>query len=77
MIERGYAAAPTADFSRGILEKSPQSLAVSRLPHVGWSDLGTPQRVMLRLAPKPGASRLPALAPAWALEPSPMRMPLP
>jgi len=67
MIERGYAAAPTADFSRGVLEKSPQSLAVSRLPHVGWSDLGTPQRVMLRLAPNLEPSRLSGWAPAWAL----------
>jgi mannose-1-phosphate guanylyltransferase len=81
MVERAYEAAPSADFSRGVLEKSARSLAVSRLPRVGWSDLGTPQRVVLRLAAYLEPSRLPGWTPTptptppWAFEGLPMRNP--
>jgi len=37
---------PTSDFSRGILERCPTWLGVSRLPGLTWSDLGTPRRVI-------------------------------
>ena len=64
-IRHAYALAPTADFSRSILELCPVPLAVSRVPGLTWSDLGTPERVarvLQRLGP----------APAWlgALEPT-------
>jgi mannose-1-phosphate guanylyltransferase len=48
-IERTYAQAPRADFSRVILEQCPPFLAVSPLPSVTWSDLGTPERVLQSL----------------------------
>ena len=35
-----------ADFSRTVLERCPSLLAVSPLPALTWSDLGTPRRVM-------------------------------
>jgi mannose-1-phosphate guanylyltransferase len=41
-----YALAPTANFSRTILEACPEFLAVSKLPELTWSDLGTPERVV-------------------------------
>lgn len=45
-IRQAYALTPTSDFSRGILERSPSCLAVSPLPRLTWSDLGTPHRVV-------------------------------
>jgi mannose-1-phosphate guanylyltransferase len=54
-VEREYRFAPRADFSQTILQGRPELLAVSPLPSVTWSDLGTPRMVMrtLRLmAPK-------------------------
>jgi len=57
-LERAYAAAPTADFSRAILEASSSFLAVSRLPDVGWSDWGTPERVA-------GSLRAAGISPPW------------
>lgn len=40
-----YADAPTLDFSRDILQSSPDLLRVLTVPPCGWSDLGTPRRV--------------------------------
>ena len=34
------------DFSKQVLSALPDRLAVLRLDNVGWSDLGTPERVM-------------------------------
>ncbi len=45
-IDRAYAAVPTADFSRSILQAFPSLLAVSALPALPWSDWGTPDRVL-------------------------------
>jgi mannose-1-phosphate guanylyltransferase len=44
--EREYAFTIKADFSRTILQGCPELLAVSPLPCVTWSDLGTPRMVM-------------------------------
>jgi mannose-1-phosphate guanylyltransferase len=44
-IQHGYALAPTANFSRSILEACPVPLAVSKVPALFWCDLGTPDRV--------------------------------
>lgn len=41
-----YARSPTIDFSRNILQRSTDSLRVLRVPPCGWSDLGTPRRVI-------------------------------
>ena len=41
-----YARSPTIDFSRDILQRSVDSLRVLRMPACGWSDLGTPKRVI-------------------------------
>jgi mannose-1-phosphate guanylyltransferase len=45
-IRHAYALAPTANFSRAILEACPQCLAVCKVPGLMWSDLGTPERVV-------------------------------
>jgi mannose-1-phosphate guanylyltransferase len=41
-----YARSPNIDFSRDILQRSTESLRVLRVPACGWSDLGTPHRVI-------------------------------
>lgn len=41
-----YARSPSIDFSREILQRSADSLRVLRVPACGWSDLGTPHRVV-------------------------------
>jgi mannose-1-phosphate guanylyltransferase len=45
-LRQAYELAPRANFSRAVLERSPQTLAVMRLSAVGWRDLGTPRRVI-------------------------------
>ncbi|WP_380603175.1 sugar phosphate nucleotidyltransferase [Steroidobacter flavus] len=40
-----YERAPPLDFSRDILQCSPELLRVLTVPPCGWSDLGTPRRV--------------------------------
>src|SRR5437867_5772081 len=45
-IRQAYALAPKSDFSRDVLVRCPPSLAVSLLPPLTWSDLGTPRRVV-------------------------------
>ena len=45
-VRQAYALAPTCDFSRAVLQECPPFLAVSRVPHVTWSDLGRPARVL-------------------------------
>jgi len=57
-VRQAYSLMPRANFSRAILEPCPSFLAVSALPHLTWSDLGTPRRVfdLLRRVP---------MRPAW------------
>jgi mannose-1-phosphate guanylyltransferase len=52
-----YAEMQSADFCRDILEKA-DSLHVARLPQCGWSDWGTPERVLESLAGTPEHARL-------------------
>jgi hypothetical protein len=61
-----WAVVPEANFSRAILAATPACLAVSRLPDVTWSDLGSPRRVMQII------TRL-GMTPAWAGEAVPGR----
>ena len=51
-LHQAYALMPSANFSRSVLEPCPSFLAVSALPRLTWSDLGSPRRVfeMLRHA---------------------------
>lgn len=48
-IHQGYALAPSASFSRAVLEAGLPFLAVSKLPPLTWSDWGTPERVLRSL----------------------------
>ena len=41
-----YEQLPALDFSRDILQRSPELLRVMTVPACGWSDLGTPRRVV-------------------------------
>lgn len=41
-----YARSPSIDFSRDILQRCIGSLRVLRVPACGWSDLGTPSRLL-------------------------------
>ena len=45
LLARLYRVIPAADFSRAVLEKA-RSLAVVRLHGGGWSDCGTPERLL-------------------------------
>jgi mannose-1-phosphate guanylyltransferase len=57
-VQQAYALAPSASFSRAVLEACPSLLAMRALPPLPWSDLGTPERVMRTL------KRL-GLSPPW------------
>jgi len=41
-----YEELPALDFSRDVLQRSPELLRVMTVPPCGWSDLGTPRRVV-------------------------------
>jgi mannose-1-phosphate guanylyltransferase len=43
--DQAYSSIPPGDFSKQVLSALPDRLAVLRLDNVGWSDLGTPERV--------------------------------
>ncbi len=45
-----YAVLAPGDFSKQVLSANTQNLAVLRLADVGWSDLGTPERVRAAMA---------------------------
>ncbi|HET8576581.1 MAG TPA: sugar phosphate nucleotidyltransferase [Methylomirabilota bacterium] len=45
-IRQAFGLVPTWDFSRSVLQECPPCLAVSKLPPIAWSDLGTPKRVL-------------------------------
>jgi mannose-1-phosphate guanylyltransferase len=45
-VRQAYELMPKANFSRAVLEACPEALAVSRLPRIVWSDLGSPHRLM-------------------------------
>jgi mannose-1-phosphate guanylyltransferase len=44
-VRQAYEPMPKASFSRSVLEARPAGLAVSRLPSIVWSDLGSPHRM--------------------------------
>lgn len=47
--DEAYASLTPGDFSKQVLSVSTEQLAVLRLGNVGWSDLGTPERVMFAM----------------------------
>ncbi len=55
--EELYASLPVRDFSRDVLQARTETLRVLRVPALGWSDLGTPQRLARCLARIGGARR--------------------
>jgi mannose-1-phosphate guanylyltransferase len=65
VVRRLYAALPSMDLSRDVLQRSTAFLSVVRVPPCGWSDLGTPDRLRQFLDRAPAASR-PTPAPAGA-----------
>jgi mannose-1-phosphate guanylyltransferase len=74
-IEAVYQTLPSVDFSRDVLERVTDRLAVVRVPPCGWSDLGTPDRVAKVLGQRdrsravaPGSARGRAPSLAHALE---------
>jgi len=70
VLEDLYEALASVDFSREILERDDAPLEVLAVPHCGWTDLGTPKRVVqtLRTAPwKPPADGRDAVAPYLSL----------
>lgn len=60
-VRQAYELMPRANFSKDVLEATGDALAVSRLPRIVWSDLGSPHRVMEAL------TRM-RIRPEWALE---------
>jgi mannose-1-phosphate guanylyltransferase len=46
-LENAYSRLPSLDFSREVLSKNSSKLAVIPVPECGWSDLGTPARLMM------------------------------
>jgi hypothetical protein len=58
-VQTLYDDLPKLDFSRDVLQGQEAALRVLTVPHCGWSDLGTPQRVAeaLRRSLDTGASR--------------------
>ena len=60
-VRQAYELMPRANFSKAVLETAGDTLAVSRLPRIVWSDLGSPHRVMEAL------TRM-RIRPEWALQ---------
>lgn len=49
-LDRVYGALPKVDLSHDVFARAPEALRVLRAPACGWTDLGTPQRVIECLA---------------------------
>ncbi len=61
ILDSAYLRVPSANFSADVLAAVPSMLAVSRMPAIGWSDWGTPDRVIATL-------RRRGLVPGWLQE---------
>ena len=61
-----YQRLPSIDFSRDIIEGQEAALRVVPVPHCGWTDLGTPQRVAETLRRLPQELHLRSPTPANA-----------
>jgi mannose-1-phosphate guanylyltransferase len=49
VFEQLYERLPSLDFSRDVLQPHESTLHVLPVPHCGWNDLGTPQRIGITL----------------------------
>lgn len=56
-LRAAYDGLTAADFSRDVLEQSTEHLAAATVPSCGWSDLGTPDRLMAFLTGRPAEGR--------------------
>lgn len=56
-LEALYATLPTSDFSREVLQGSEEHLRLEVVPPCGWTDLGTPERVLACLASADAGTR--------------------
>ncbi len=63
-----YAELPSTDFSRDVLQGDEQGLLLRRVPRCGWTDLGTPERVLecLRALGSPSTPEPTGAAPVLA-----------
>ena len=61
ILDSAYLRTPQANFSADVLAAVPGMLAVSRMPPIGWSDWGTPDRVIATL-------RSEGISPGWLEE---------
>lgn len=53
-LDRVYERMPPSSLSRDVLARVPKALGVVPLPGIGWSDIGTPERLArVRSAPRP------------------------
>jgi len=62
-LAAAYDDLPTVDFSRDVLGRSAASLRVLHVPPCGWTDLGTPRRVLECLRQQQVGGRAPHRAP--------------
>ena len=53
-----YDAFPTCDFSRDVLERMAERLAVVAAQPCGWTDIGTPDRLGRVFVAHPGVARM-------------------
>jgi mannose-1-phosphate guanylyltransferase len=58
-----YDSLPAGDFSREVLARCPEKLAVLRMDGAGWGDLGTPQGVLAAMRNQAPATPVPPTAP--------------
>ena len=61
-----YRELPVTDFSRHLLPGAETFLRVLRVGHCGWSDLGTPERLVKTLRSLPGNTRIRSMDPKIA-----------
>ena len=59
-MHHAYALAPTASFSRGVLEICTGPVAVSTLPAGVWRDIGSPERAIRAMARVAGGRAWPS-----------------
>ena len=72
-VERLYASLPSCDFSRELLQPGSGSLRLLRVPGVGWTDLGTPERLRRSLDGRRRGAVRPA-RPAWTAACAPLSL---
>jgi mannose-1-phosphate guanylyltransferase len=70
-----YRCIPTRDFSHEVLEPNARMLRLLRVPDIGWSDLGTPERLRRALWRRSLEQPLKAPDPWEGLAPRPDRRP--